>query len=120
MLRPRCSNNSFQQNNEENARKVAKAKPKNDLKNLPPLIPKPLPDWVSAHANGTPLMNGNHSSEGTNSAQSNADVIEVDPWACSINEPNGNDDSDLQPTQSKLRKLLSEHPVSYRVLQACT
>lgn len=90
---------------------MTKAKLKSDLKSLPPLIPKPMQDWISGQSNGA-LLNGNHSNEAINSSNvSNGDVIEVDPWACSINEQSLNDDSELQPSQSKLRKLLSEHQV---------
>lgn len=64
--------------------------------------------WLNSNLNGT-LANGIcHEAASTNGQ--NGDVIEVDPWACSINEQSQNDD-DLKPSQSKLRKLLSEHQV---------
>lgn len=105
----RCSNTTYQQNGDDSVRKISKNKTKSDLKTLPPLIPKPMQDWINGNLNGS-LTNGNHP-EGVNFNGSNGDVIEVDPWACSINEQNHNEDSELQPSQSKLRKLLSEHQV---------
>lgn len=108
----RCSSSNFSVNNEEALKKLTKSKLKTDLKNLPPLIPKPMQDWFNSTVNGT-AQNGTHF-EGTNANNtSNGDVIEVDPWACSINQENHNEDNDLQPSQSKLRKLLSEHQVRY-------
>lgn len=67
-----------------------------------------MQDWLNSNINGV-LANGVcHEAASTNGQ--NGDVIEVDPWACSINEQSQNDD-DLKPSQSKLRKLLSEHQV---------
>ncbi|XP_065211388.1 uncharacterized protein LOC135839326 isoform X2 [Planococcus citri] len=102
---------SINPSNEEALKKLTKSKLKTDLKNLPPLIPKPMQDWFNSTLNGA-LANGvahfeNNTSSNNNS--SNGDVIEVDPWACSMNQDNFNEDSDLKPSQSKLRKLLSEH-----------
>lgn len=115
----RCTNSSYSINasNEEALKKLTKSKLKTDLKNLPPLIPKPMQDWFNSTLNGT-LANGvahfeNNAS--SNNTSSNGDVIEVDPWACSMNQDNFNEDSDLKPSQSKLRKLLSEHQVRIRL-----
>ncbi|XKL60793.1 hypothetical protein PGB90_007850 [Kerria lacca] len=103
----KCSNTTYQLNADENAKKINKTKLKNDLRNLPPLIPKPMQDWLNGTINGN-LTNGN-CHDGINSNGQNGDVIEVDPWSCSINEQNHNEENELKPSQSKLRKLLSEH-----------
>lgn len=68
-----------------------------------------MQDWLNGTINGN-LTNGN-CHDGINSNGQNGDVIEVDPWSCSINEQNHNEENELKPSQSKLRKLLSEHQV---------
>lgn len=86
--------------------KRSKYKHKMEVKNLPQLIHKPMQDWL-VHSQLS--MNGSSNGIGE-------DVIEVDPWSCSINEShesNDERDEDFHPTQSKLRKLLLDSQVIY-------
>ncbi len=93
-------------------RKPNKTKSKTDLRSVSLLVPKPTQDWLGTQVNGNVTNGTCHEVPNNTTSSQNGDIIEVDPQWCSINESNQTEDSELKPSQSKLRKLLSEHQVS--------